>query len=95
MSDRSAANTELAIVLPLGVLANQLMKVESELRFLSAKTAVHDHDRDNQNVVAQVASRLEQLNETLESIRILIAVIEGDLQPKSTDAARRRGDRDD
>jgi hypothetical protein len=86
---------ELAIDLPLGVVANQLRKVESDLRFLSAKSATHGDNRGNGNPASQVAARLEQINETLESIRALLADIERDLQPKSASAGRRRDDRDD
>jgi hypothetical protein len=41
MSHPSPANFELSIVLPLGVVANQLMKVEADLRFLNAKTTAY------------------------------------------------------
>jgi hypothetical protein len=96
MSDRPATSVELAIALPLGAVANQLMRVESDLRFLSAKTSGDPPDRDAAGRVAQVAARLEQINETLEAIRGLIADIERDLQPNpARSSARRREDRDD
>ena len=97
MSNSSAANVELAIVLPLGVVANQLLKVEADLRFLSAKAGLHAQDRGAAGLASQVAARLEQINETLEAIRALIADMETDLQPKSAGAAsrQRRDDRDD
>lgn len=96
MTDRPATSVELAIALPLGAVANQLMRVESELRFLSAKTSIAARDRDNARMQGQVAARLEQINETLEAIRVLIADIEQELQAKSASAATRgRADRDD
>jgi hypothetical protein len=97
MSNSSAANVELAIVLPLGVVANQLLKMEADLRFLSAKAGLSGEERGAAGLVSQVAARLEQINETLEAIRALIAQMESDLQPKSAAAAsrRRRDDRDD
>jgi hypothetical protein len=96
MTDRPATSVELAIALPLGAVANQLMRVESDLRFLSAKTSGDSLGRDGSGRVAQVAARLEQINETLEAIRRLIADIERDLQPNPPHAsARRRDDRDD
>jgi hydroxymethylpyrimidine/phosphomethylpyrimidine kinase len=96
VNDRSASSVELAIALPLGVVANQLKRVESDLRFLSAKTAVLPQDRDSADMVKQVAARLEQINEALDSIRALIVDIERDLQPKTANAVgRRRDDRDD
>lgn len=97
MNESSTANVELALALPLGVVANQLLKVEADLRFLSAKAALYAPDRGGFGLVSQVAARLEQINETLEAIRSLIAAMETDLQPKSAGAAsrRRRDDRDD
>jgi demethoxyubiquinone hydroxylase (CLK1/Coq7/Cat5 family) len=97
MSNSSPANAELAIVLPLGVAANQLLKVEADLRLLGAKAALCAQERGETGIVAQVAARLEQINETLEAIRALIAQMETDLQPKTAGAAfrHRREDRDD
>ena len=97
MSNSSAANVELALALPLGVAANQLLKVEADLRLLSAKAALYAQDRGAAGLVSQVAARLEQISETLEAIRSLIAEMETDLQPKSAGAAsrHRRDDRDD
>jgi hypothetical protein len=92
----TAANVELAFALPLGVIANQLMRMESDLRFLSAKASGESEGRDNPMLSAQIAARVEQINETLESIRMLVAEIEQNLQPKSTGASkRRRDDRED
>jgi hypothetical protein len=97
MNNSSAANVELAIALPLGVVANQLMRVETDLRLLGAKTSIHAQDHENAGLLSQIAARLEKINETLEAIRGLIAEIETDLQPRSTSAAsrHRRDDRDD
>jgi hypothetical protein len=97
MSNSSAPNLELALALPLGVVANQLLKVEADLRLLSAKAALYAQDRGEAGLVSQLAARLEQINETLEAIRSLIAEMETDLQPKSASAASRdrRDDRDD
>ena len=89
-------SVELAIVLPLGAVATQLMRVESDLRLLGARVSADPPDRDTGGRYAQVAARLEQINETLEAIRRLIADIERDLQPDPAPAsARRREDRDD
>jgi hypothetical protein len=96
MKDRNTVSVELAIALPLGAVANQLARVESDLRFLSARTSALPQDRDDANLVAQVAARLEQINEALDAIRELIADIERELQPKPASASgRRRDDRDD
>jgi len=72
MSDPSPANFELSIVLPLGVIANQLLKVEADLRFLNAKTATYASERPSGAMAGQVTARLERINEALEVIRGLV-----------------------
>jgi hypothetical protein len=86
-------NFELAVVLPLGVAANQLMKVESELRFLNAKLSRYGQERGSARTEA--AARLEKMSEVLDAIRQLIAEIQADLQPQGSGSARTRSDRDD
>jgi hypothetical protein len=97
MAKSPAISVELAIALPLGVVANQLLKIEVDLRFLGAKASVHAPDRENADLAAQIAARLEQINETLEAIRGLIADMETEMQPRAGRAASRdaRKDRDD
>ena len=41
MTEPSPANLELAIALPLGVVANQLTRIEADLRFLSMKASAY------------------------------------------------------
>ena len=86
MSDPSPANVELSIVLPLGVIANQLLKVEADLRLLNAKTSTYASERPSGAMAGQVAARLERINEALEVIRGLVADIETDMQPKSANS---------
>ena len=89
-----AANFELAVVLPLGVAANQLMKVESELRFLSAKLLRYGQERGSAR--SEAAARLEKMSEAVDAIRQLIAEIQADIQPQaSRPASRARTDRED
>ena len=97
ISDTSPVNVELSIVLPLGVIANQLMKVEADLRFLNAKTSAYAGERPGGDMARQVATRLEKINETLEVIRGLVSDIEGDIQPRSANSrsAKARTDRED
>jgi hypothetical protein len=97
MSESSPANFELSIVLPLGVVANQLMKVESDLRFLNARTSAYASARLTREMAGQVAARLEQINEALEVIRGLVVDFETEFQPKSARAGSggSRTDRDD
>lgn len=97
MSRPSSANFELSIVLPLGVVANQLMKVEADLRFLNAKTTAYAGEHPGGGMAAQVAARLEKINEALEVIRALVLDIELEFQPRSANARslKARSDRDD
>jgi hypothetical protein len=102
MTEPAAANVELTILLPLGVIANQLMGVEADLRFLNAKTLAYADQRPGGDHAAQIARRLEKINEVLEQIRDLIADFEADLEPKSaspaspsSDSRKPLSDRDD
>jgi hypothetical protein len=96
MSDASPANFELSIVLPLGVIANQLLKVEAELRFLNAKTAALAGEAAGAGMTDQAAARLERIGEALEAIRTLVTDIEADIQPRPAGAkSKARSDRDD
>ena len=97
MSERSPANFELSIALPLGVISNQLMRVEAELRFLNAKTSAHANERPEDAMAGQLAAQLERINEALESIRGLVADIGTDLQPRAANpkSLKARSERDD
>jgi hypothetical protein len=87
MTTASPANLELAIVLPLGVVANQLMKVEADLRSLSMRAgAIAGGDG---GASRQVAGQVEKISATLDSLRRLLADFEADIQPKP------KPDRDD
>ncbi len=96
MSRASPANFELSIVLPLGVVASQLMKVEADLRFLNAKASAHAGELRGA-MAAQVAARLEEINAALEVIRTLVGDIETEFQPSSANARplKTRTDRED
>ena len=97
MSRPSSENFELSIVMPLGVVANQLTKVEEDLRFLNAKTLRYAGERPGGAMAGQVAARLEKIHEALEVIRGLVVDIEADIQPGSENAGSRKArvDRDD
>jgi hypothetical protein len=97
MSEASTANFELSLVLPLGVIANQLMKVEADLRFLNAKTSAYAGERLGSAVAVQLAAQLEKIHAALEAIRALVAEVETDIQPKpaGTKALKARTELDD
>jgi hypothetical protein len=73
MSGTSHSELELAIVLPLGVLAQQLMKVEAQLRLVNMKALELSCDSDYRGSAALINSKLERISEALESIRSLVA----------------------
>jgi hypothetical protein len=73
MTEASRASQELEIVLPLGVIANQLMKIEADLRFLNMKALMHTAERENRDLSAQVTAHLEKINEALDLIRGLVS----------------------
>ena len=97
MNDPSPVNVELSIALPLGVIANRLMKVEADLRLLNAKTSAHASRYLGSGTAGQVAARLEKIHEVLEAIRALVSDIETDIQPRpeAAKSLKARAERDD
>jgi len=88
MTEVSSTNLELAIVLPLGVVVNQLMRIEAHLRLLNMKTLDYAKECSQAPFAAPIAANLEQIHDTLDLIRGLVADIEADVRPRSADAAR-------
>lgn len=76
MTGPLSENFELAVVLPLGVLASQMMKLESDLRFLSARTSAFGEPRNDSRLSAQFDARLEQIHQAIDGIHALLADIE-------------------
>jgi hypothetical protein len=75
MTEKSASNPELAMGLPLDVVANRLRRIEADLRFLNMKTGVFANDGDNACLGAMIEARIETIYEALDSIRTLVADI--------------------
>jgi len=92
MTEPSAANLELAIALPLGVVANQLTRIEADLRFLSMKVSACVNERESGQLAAKVSGGLEKINEVLDLIRGVVADMEANLQAASP-AGTSRGER--
>jgi hypothetical protein len=88
MTQGSSADWELAIVLPLGVVANQLRRIEEQLRFLDMKALSFARERENGTVRGLIEARLEHINEVLRAITDLTSNIEADIQPESPDVTR-------
>lgn len=88
---------ELTLVMPLGVIANQLVKIEGDLRFLSMK-AVEQSGEDGARSTQAIDARLELIHGALESINSLLTRLQADIHPKapSTQALRKQApERDD
>ena len=71
----SSSDLELAIVLPLGALAHQLMRIEAQLRLVNMKALDLATDNDHQGSAALINAKLEHISEALDSIRTLVADI--------------------
>jgi hypothetical protein len=87
MTEPSHANLELAISLPLGVVTNQLTRIEADLRFLSMKASSYAKERENGDLAAKISGGLEKINEALDLIRGLVADMEANIQPTPTGVA--------
>lgn len=80
MTEASATNLEMTIILPLGVVVNQLMRIEADLRLLNMKALDFAKERKNTDLTGLIETRLETINEALDSIRSLVSDIEADIQ---------------
>jgi hypothetical protein len=99
MKKTPSVNLEMAIVLPLGVVAHQLMKIEADLRQLNMKALDFASEHGNVPRDGIIEARLEKIHEALDSIRELASNIAADLRPDAAHPAKpnrnRRADRDD
>ena len=73
---------ETTMVMPLGVIANQLVKIEGDLRFLCMKAVEHSGDDDTRSTKA-IDARLELIYGALESISALLGRLQGEIHPKA------------
>jgi hypothetical protein len=87
----SPVDWEMELVMPLGVLANQLVKIEGDLRFLSMKSAEHSGE-DGARPSKLVNARLDLINSVLESIHSLLAKLQSDVHPRETTAQLTAGE---
>ena len=94
MKEGSSGNLEMSIVLPLGVVGHQLMRIEADLRLLKLKASDFAREREIAPHTRLIEARLEQINEALDSIRILVSDIAADLHPEHS-KHKPRVDRDD
>jgi hypothetical protein len=89
---------EMTMVMPLGVIANQLIKIEGDLRFLSMK-AVEQPGEEGARSTKAIDARMELIYGAIESINALLARLQADIHPKARDmkswSPKARPDRDD
>ena len=85
MTKESSANLEMAIILPLGVVANQLLKIDADLRLLNMKASDFVSEDGGGRHTALIEAKLENINEALDSIRRLVSDMETDIHPWSAD----------
>ncbi len=90
MTEESRANLEMAITLPLGVVANQLMKIEANLRLLESQTGDFAKERDNGRLAGLIEGKLDDINESLDSIRCIVSNIEAGIRTGAAAVAARR-----
>ena len=82
MTQGASADWEMSIVLPLGVVASQLRRIETQLRLLNMKALDLAREREDRVLRAPVEARIEEIHDALGSIAGLVADIEADLQPQ-------------
>ena len=90
MTETPSVNLEMALVLPLGVIANQLMRIEADLRLLNMKAVDLAGERETGRHTGLIEARLERINEVLDAIRSLVSDIEADIQPETRVPANRK-----
>jgi hypothetical protein len=83
MTERPPVSLEMALVLPLGVIANQLLRIEADLRLLNMKALDLARARESGRHTGLIEARLERINEALDAIRSLVSDMEADIQPKA------------
>ena len=85
MTESFSANLEMAIALPLGVVANQLAKIETNLRHLNMKVGDFAKERDNGRLAGSIEGKLDNINRLLDSLRCIVSNIETDMQANPAD----------
>jgi hypothetical protein len=79
------ADVEMAIVLPLDVVANKLKRLAEELRQLNMKALTFDQERESGDLKDLIEPRLERIRGTIRSIRSSLADLSSDVEPTRDD----------
>ena len=88
MNDKPMADWNTAIVLPLGVIAGQLVRIEAQLRSLNM-TALRLAETDGRHHVVDADSHLEAIIDRLDCIGALVVDIQCDLRPTGASVGTR------
>jgi hypothetical protein len=75
------ADVDMAIVLPLDVVANKLKRIEQELRHLNIKSLTFDPERESGDLKDLIEPRLERIRDTIRSIGSSLADLSTDIEP--------------
>jgi hypothetical protein len=86
VTETTPASAELAILLPLDVIANRLMAIQADLRLINFRAVNCAQSRENAELVSQAAARLERISEALDLIRDLVTEMETSLQSRLGDS---------
>ena len=89
MTQLPSTNWEMTLSLPLGVVDNQLRKVEEQLRALNMKAVDFGEQCQDRPLRRAVATRLENISGLVDSIADLVARIDVDRQPRVATPFRR------
>ncbi|HMI36265.1 MAG TPA: hypothetical protein VK505_01455 [Steroidobacteraceae bacterium] len=87
MTEQFSSDWELAIDLPLGVVASQLARIEEQLRQLNTRARDLLQERGGGQRNGAISVRLENINKALDSIGAFISGLEAEI-----DATRRSSD---
>ncbi len=79
------ADVDMAIVLPLDVVASKLKRLEEELRQLNRKALTFDQERESGDLKDLIEPRLERIRDTIRSIRSSLLDLSTDIEPTRDD----------
>jgi hypothetical protein len=94
MTKKLSVNVEMAILLPLDVLANKLNRIDEELRRLNLMVLNIELERERGDLTDSIQERVELMHETLDSIRALVSGLPARYDIPRTSAGRYANDGD-
>ncbi len=82
MTHTPSSKWEFSIVLPLGAIANQLMKTEEQLRLITMQRLEIADRSESTRIYNLIEVKAEYIHRTLDSLRELMSNIQADLNPR-------------